>query len=62
MVFVQLGREFNRVLRCDVVSHISTIWKSLSAKLFLVGQQDAVENYRIYEFMSTLPKDIPEST
>ena len=58
--FVQLGREFNRVMRCDVVSHIRTTWKALCAKIIAVGKQEAVENYHIFKLLSNLPSDMPE--
>jgi len=57
---VQLGHEFNRIMRCDVVSHISTTWKALYAKIIAVGRQEAVESYNIHELLSDLPSDMPE--
>ena len=57
---VQLGHEFNRIMRCDVVSHINTTWKALYAKIIAVGRQEAVESYNIHELLSDLPSDIPE--
>ncbi|XP_065885283.1 uncharacterized protein [Dysidea avara] len=56
----ELGREFNRVMRCDVVSHIRTTWKALCAKIIAVGKQEAVENYHIFKLLSNLPSDMPE--
>jgi len=59
---LQLGREFNRIMCCDVISHVNTTWKALYAKIINVGKQEAVENYNIHELLSDLPSDIPEGT
>jgi len=58
-LILQLGREFNRIMGSDVVSHIRDVWTTMHPKIVAVGKEERKNNHYINKLMIGLPTNIP---